>query len=78
MNVKSIQTLGERTEFISERQEKEWLSNDIINAVQHILMWINPVLSGFQITACGLVLNFSSETREFVPILYEVNHWNNI
>ena len=58
------------------RSKKEWINDDIINAAQHLLKDINPALSGFQSTACGLVLNFNSETREFVQILYGENHWN--
>ena len=56
--------------------KNEWLSDDVINAAQHLLKEINPVLSGFQNTACGLVLDFSCETREFVQILYGENHWS--
>ena len=58
------------------RSKKEWMNDDIINAAQHLLKDINPALPGFQSTACGLVLNFNSETREFVQILYGENHWN--
>ena len=32
--------------------------------------------SGLQNNAYGLILNFSSETREFVQILYRANQWN--
>lgn len=58
------------------RSKKEWINDDIINAAQHLLKDTNPALSGFQSTACGLILNFNSETREFVQILYGENHWN--
>ena len=56
--------------------KNEWLSDNIINAAQHLLKGINHLISGFQSTACGLVLNFSCETSEFVQILYGENHWN--
>ena len=46
--------------------KNEWLSDDILNAAQHLLKGINPLISGFQSTACGVVLNFSCETSEFV------------
>ena len=56
--------------------KNEWLRDDIINAAQHLLKGINPLISGFQNTACGLVLNFNCETSELVQILYGENHWN--
>ena len=34
------------------------------------------MVSGLQNNAYGLTLKFSSETREFVQILYRANQWN--
>ena len=42
------------------RSKKEWINDDIINAAQHLLKDINPALSGFQSTACGLVYHMGT------------------
>ena len=47
-----------------------WLTDDIINVAQKLLKAQSPALSGFQNVGCGLTMNFSVETEEFVQIIH--------
>ena len=53
-----------------------WLTDDIINVAQKLLKAQSPALSGFQNVGCGLTMNFSVETEEFVQIIHTgEGHW---
>ncbi len=57
----------------------EWITDAIVNAAQHLMREVNPVLPGLQDVALGLTMSFEIQRGKSVQILHTGHgHWNTI
>ncbi len=48
----------------------EWITDGIVNAAQHLMREVNPVILGLQDVALGLTMSFEIQRGKFVQILH--------